>query len=250
MLPVRNPFPPSFFSKLVEVETHHWWFRSRNKLLLWALGRKVKNFSNFLEIGCGTGYVLDGVRKVFPRVSLVGAEYFKEGLAFAKKRVPTSCFRQLDATKFEEVDSYDVIGIFDVLEHIEEDEKVLSNLARALRHGGSLMITVPQHRWLWSQADQHACHLRRYSRAELVKKVSCAGLDVDYVTSFVCFLVPVMWLSRRSKCSGEYDPMSELEVQPWLNKSLEVIMYLEYILIKLGVRLPLGGSLLLIARKI
>lgn len=154
------PFPSNAFAQLSEAESGHWWFRSRNRVLLWSLATKVKSFSNFLEIGCGTGYVLEGISKTFPDVELSGAEYYEEGLVFARKRVPTATFQQLDATTMDDVDCYDVVGAFDVIEHIEQDEKVLCNLGRALKHGGTLMVTVPQHRWLWSSVDEHACHVR------------------------------------------------------------------------------------------
>jgi len=249
MTSVRSPFPSSSFVQLAEAESGHWWFRARNRILLWTMATKIKPFVSFLEVGCGTGYVLDGVRKAYPAADLFGAEYFEEGLVFARKRVPDASFRQLDATVMDEADRYDVIGVFDVIEHIEQDEKVLENLARAVKPGGSLMITVPQHRWLWSAADEHACHVRRYTRSELVEKVSRAGLRTDYVTSFVTFLVPLMWLARRSASKGNYDPMSEFRIPRWLNHGLETVMSIELALLKLGLRFPLGGSLLLVARK-
>lgn len=82
----------------------------------------------------------------------------------ARQRVPSASFRRLGATVMEDKKCFDVIGAFDVIEHIEEDEKVLANLARAIVPGGALLITVPQHRWLWSATDDYACHVRRYTR--------------------------------------------------------------------------------------
>lgn len=241
------PFPSTAFADLAEREAQHWWFRARNRLLLWALA-KAKPFNSFLEVGCGTGFVLEAVRNAYPGAKLHGAEYFEEGLAVARKRIPTAHFRRLDATVMDESAAYDVIGAFDVLEHIELDEKVLSNLGRALKPGGTLMLTVPQHQWLWSQADDYACHVRRYSRQELVDKVAAAGLRVGHVTSFVSLLVPLMWLSRRAK-SKQYDPLAEFQIPRWLNAVLEGVMGVELLLIKAGVRLPFGGSLLLVATR-
>lgn len=245
----RTPFPVSFFEQLSEVEQGHWWFRARNRVLLWVIAKKIKPFFSLMEVGCGTGYVLEGIREVYPSAELFGAEYYDEGLYFARKRVPNASFRQLDATVMDDSDCYDVIGAFDVIEHIEEDEKVLVNLARAIKPGGSLIITVPQHRWLWSQVDEHACHVRRYTRTELVKKVNKTSLSVEYVTSFVSFLVPLMWLSRLRRFKGGCDPMSEFRIPCWLNSSFEMIMHIELALLKLGLRLPFGGSLILVAKK-
>ncbi|APC15674.1 SAM-dependent methyltransferase [Pseudomonas frederiksbergensis] len=244
----RSPFPSSSYGQLAQAESGHWWFKVRNKLVLWALTKKVRPFNSLLEIGCGTGYVLEGISRVWPQIELHGSEYFEEGLEYARKRIPTAQLRQLDATQLDEVDRYDVVSAFDVIEHIEQDETVLRNLARAIRPGGSLVLTVPQHRWLWSQVDEYACHVRRYSRAELVEKVQRAGLQVSYVSSFVSLLIPLMWLSRK-RASKQHDPMNELNIPRWLNRSLETVMQIELLLIKTGVRFPIGGSLLMIATK-
>ena len=242
-------FPPSAFNQLAEMEAGHWWFRSRNRILLWVLKKYVCSFENFLEVGCGTGFVLSAVRNSYPTAELHGSEYFEEGLLHARRRVPTANFSKLDARKINDNKLFDCIGAFDVIEHINEDELVLSNLSRALKNGGTLLVTVPQHRWLWSVVDEHACHVRRYTRSELVSKVTQSGLTVEYVTSFVSLLVPFMWLSRLRSNNVNYDPMDEFRIPNWLNRLLEMIMTFELGLLKIGITLPIGGSLLLQARK-
>ncbi len=247
----RQPFQSRSFPLLAQAEAGHWWFRSRNRLLLWVLAKKVGSFRSFLEVGCGTGFVLKDIATAFPETECFGSEYYEEGLVFARARVPTATFRQIDATRMTESENYDVIGAFDVIEHINSDQLVLANLARAMKPNGALLLTVPQHRWLWSEVDQQACHVRRYTRDELMLKVSQAGLSINFVTSFVSLLVPLMWLARsRAKANNQdYDSMSEFRLPGWLNFGLETIMRLELLLIKLGIRLPVGGSLLLLARK-
>jgi len=251
--PEQAPFPVESFEKLAALEAGNWWFRARNKVLIWALKRHVGEVRSFLEIGCGTGFVLEGIHKAFPNAQLQGSEYFHEGLVHARKRIPSAHFKQLDATLMDEKDQYDVIGAFDVIEHIEEDQLVLNNLARALKPGGSIIVSVPQHRWLWSKVDEYACHQRRYVRAELLEKISSSGLRSIYVTSFVSLLVPLMWLSRvrsnKSRDGAAYNPESEFLIPGWLNACLTGVMQFELCLIRLGLRLPVGGSLLVIARK-
>lgn len=249
MSQAHDPYPTSSFAYLAEKEEQHWWFRARNRILLWVLATKVRPFKRLLEIGCGTGYVLRGIREAYPQVELHGSEYFEEGLSFARQRIPGANFRRIDAKEMEEIEAYDVIGAFDVLEHIDEDERVLKNLASAIKTDGSLVITVPQHPWLWSTLDDYAHHERRYTRQELVEKVSRAGLEVVYTTSFVSLLVPLMWLSRLRARREEYDVTSEFNIPVWLNKSLEAVMTVEIFLLKKGWRFPVGGSLLLVATK-
>src|SRR4029077_3610296 len=139
----------------------------------------------FLEVGCGTGFVLTGVRRQFPSVQVAGTDIFTEGLAFARQRLPCVELFQMDARRIPFEAEFDVIGAFDVLEHIEEDEQALGELFRCCRPGGGIVITVPQHRFLWSAADEYAYHKRRYSRRELISKVRMAGFEILRVTSFV-----------------------------------------------------------------
>lgn len=247
----KKPFPQDGFVDLAKIEDSSWWFCGRNKLLLWVVKNKVKPFANFLEIGCGTGFVLSAVRNEYPDIELYGSEYFDEGLMFARDRIPTAHFRQLDATQMNEVAVYDTIGSFDVLEHIEQDELVLDNIYRALKPDGSFVLTVPQHQWLWSNTDVKACHVRRYSRKEMLSKLKSSGFQIVYVTSFVSLLVPLMWLSRSRKQRQEETEGAIAELRPsiWLNTLLGGVMTIERRLIKLGINFPIGGSLLVVARK-
>ena len=227
----------------------NWWFRARNRVILWVLRTRVGEVQRYLEVGCGTGFVLQAVRGAFPRTELAASEYFAEGLVYARERVPDARFMQLDARTMQDADAWDVIGAFDVIEHIAEDELVLANLARALVPGGWLLVTVPQHRWLWSTVDEQACHQRRYRRRELLDKVRASGLQVSYCTSFVSLLVPLMWWSRRQRRVTAAPGRDEFDIPGWLNRALGVVMAVEFGLLRLGLRLPVGGSLLVLARK-
>jgi hypothetical protein len=104
---------------------------------------------------------------------------------------------------------------------------------------------------LWSSADDHACHERRYTADELKTKVRNAGFTTIRTTSFVSFLLPFMMVSRlgRRKTFEEYDPFGELKINGVLNWVFEQFLKLEAILIRTGISLPLGGSRLLIAYK-
>ncbi|MDE2346122.1 MAG: SAM-dependent methyltransferase, partial [Gammaproteobacteria bacterium] len=139
-----------------------------------------------------------------------------------------------------------------VIEHIEEDQRVLAEMHRAVRVGGGIILTVPQHKWLWSYADEYAHHRRRYQARELRIKVEQAGFCVLRMTSFVSLLLPLMYLSRlrnRKQRQG-YDDTAELRVNGALNAIMGWVMDLERLLIRLGVRFPAGGSLLLVAKKV
>lgn len=145
--------------------------------------------------------------------------------------------------------AYDCIGSFDVIEHIDDDELVLYNFHRALRSGGFLLLTVPQHPWLWSSADAYAHHVRRYTRSELRAKVMKAGFRILDCSSFVSLLLPLMVLQRLTSRHEPYDPDDEFKISPFLNQCLYFVMRFEVFLLRLGLRFPVGGSLLLLAQK-
>jgi ubiquinone/menaquinone biosynthesis C-methylase UbiE len=245
-------FKSSYFKDLAELEEANFWFKSRNQLILWALKKYCPNFHSFLEVGCGTGFVLSGVSSSFPSAELTGSEIFIEGLGFASKRLPSKKFIQMDARDIPFKNEFDVVGAFDVLEHIEEDESVLKQVYRALKVEGYMVLTVPQHKWLWSSTDEYACHVRRYTAAEIHTKLNAAGFNIVRSTSFVSTLLPAMMLSRLSQnkiSEGKFDSSSELNITPWLNSLFLTLLAGELKLISNGLNLPFGGTRLVVAKK-
>ena len=97
----------------------------------------------------------------------------------------------MDARRIPYEAEFDVIGAFDVIEHIYEDAAVLQQMHRAVRPGGGIIVTVPQHRFLWSKQDEFSCHFRRYTRGELMSKVSCARVHRDHSDLLCVFTVAV-----------------------------------------------------------
>ncbi len=243
-------FKAEYFETLAQLEANNFWFRGRNAFIVHALNAYFPNMSRYMEIGCGTGFVLSGVAQAFPAAKLCGSEIFCAGLEFAQRRVPAARFMQMDARNMPFTDEFDVIGAYDVLEHIPEDEQVLTEIRRALVPGGGLILTVPQHPWLWSEADAYACHVRRYTADELHKKVTRAGFEIVRSTSFVSLLLPVMLAARRkARGPAEFDPQKELRLPKWLDKIFETTLRVELAMIRARLSLPVGGSRVLVARK-
>jgi SAM-dependent methyltransferase len=247
----NDGFQPESFRRLAELEGENFWFRARNSLLSWALPHYFPNIRSFLEVGCGTGFVLSGIAGKLTNLRLAGSDVYTEALPVARSRNPGAELFQMDARRMPFEAAFDVVGAFDVIEHIEEDRAVLAEMYRVCRPGGGVLLTVPQHPWLWSAADEYGCHKRRYLRGELIEKVEEAGFRIRGVTSFVLLLLPLMFLARmRQRGSvADFDPNAELRIAPRLNQILERVLHVEQFAIRKGVSLPAGGSLLLAAAK-
>jgi SAM-dependent methyltransferase len=247
----EESFEASFFDVLESVEEGSFWFRSRNRLVVWALRRFFPDAGRFLEVGCGNGYVLKGISGEMPSVALTGGELFVEGLRIARARMPGVPLLQFDARLVPFDADFDVIGAFDVLEHIEEDDVVLGQLRQALRPGGGLILTVPQHPWLWSAVDEYAHHKRRYARADLVEKVTRAGFEILHTTSFIVALLPILMVSRlwQRRPNAIYDPAADLQLGGLADRTLELVTSAELALTRRGWDWPVGGSILLVGRR-
>ncbi len=246
----KDGFSADLFASLFQAEARHFWFRSRNRLLIWALRKHFPQARSLLEVGCGTGYVLAEIHAAFPHIRCAGSEVFLEGLAFAQSRVPAVALSQMSAQRIPFDSEFDIVGAFDVLEHIDEDERVLEQMFRCVTPGGGVVITVPQHQFLWSGADDQAFHRRRYTRRGLVRKLETAGFRGIWTTSFVSLLLPVMLLKRTVRMSRRpVDALAELHIGATLNATLERIMDIERFLLTHGAILPAGGTLLAIAYK-
>ncbi|MCX6056600.1 MAG: class I SAM-dependent methyltransferase [Chloroflexi bacterium] len=247
----NSGFKASYFENLSLIEERSFWFRSRNRLIIWALRNYFPQARSFFEIGCGTGYVMTGVHKAFPELQVTGSEIHLTGLPYARQRLPSASLHQMDARAIPFYEEFDVIGAFDVLEHIEEDSAVLKEMYAAVRPGGGILLTVPQHAWLWSEVDDYSFHKRRYAKDDFLEKIVSAGFRIRRVTSFVSFLLPLMMLARLrySLPFGKVDHNLEFKMGDGLNRFLESIMNLEMFMIFKNVNFGMGGSLFVVATK-
>ena len=249
-------YPSDGFDVSADVEARSFWCRTRNRVLRQVFERFTDRSQplDVLEIGCGIGGVIGSLRQI-SNLRLTGSEIYIQGLRYARAKMPEVEFIQLDATDIPFSDAFDVIGAFDVLEHIEGDELVMRQTHAALRPNGLLIVTVPQYQWMWSTLDELVHHKRRYSRRELTDKLQGAGFDVIYATSFVTTLFPCMLLSRlrdrgTSPSSNAKAEFSDRVTLPGaLNRLFDWISRIDEAVLKSGLTLPFGGSLLAVARR-
>jgi SAM-dependent methyltransferase len=250
------------FAALFAAEDRHFWFRARNRVL----GRIVRKLTTclppgyrVLEVGCGTGNVLRVLEDVCHAGEVIGSDLFDVGLRFARQRVFCRLVRA-DVHDLPFRAPFDLVGMFDVLEHLADDRRALRCLFGALAPGGRLVLTVPAYTALWSYADECAGHYRRYAPAELRRALAETGFRVEYLSPFMMPLAPLMWLGRRlaalrnrfafrAKASARELALRELQTGTVVNRCLDALLALEAPLLTRGWRLPVGTSLLAVAAR-
>jgi SAM-dependent methyltransferase len=247
----RGGYDPTHFARLAAIEERHAWFRVRRELLgrLAAdITRDLPDGFRVLEVGCGTGVILQELEKVCPRGQVIGMDLYEEGLRFARQRT-TSPLIVGDANDPPLGQEFILVGLFDVLEHLPDDEHVLRRMCDLLLPGGTLLLTVPADPTLWSYFDESARHVRRYELPELAAKLDGAGLEVTYITHFMRALRPLMRLYRHAAFTNRRDTKRDLTVLPLANKLLYRILKRDASAIAARRPLTSGTSLLAIARR-
>jgi SAM-dependent methyltransferase len=257
----HKTYDPEFFAKLADVEDRHFWFRTRNEVITTLLEQFTQGWGEgfrVLEVGCGTGNVLQALEKACPNGIVVGMDLFAEGLVFARKR--TSCsLVQGDVERPGFGLPFDVVGAFDVIEHLPDDLRILRSLRAMLRPGGVLLLTVPAYPALWSYFDEASHHCRRYEPQELRRKLIEVGLEVEFLSPFMASIYPLMWfvrkigsLRRRGVKSEQTDltlTLRELKIVPGVNGLLNFVLRQEAKLLRARKGLPFGSSLIAAARR-
>lgn len=243
-------FDPGTFDELAEMEAGHFWFIARNQLIVGLANKFFPEARRFLEIGCGNGFVLRAMAESRNWERLAGSELHPTGLAHARRRLPSAVeFVQMDARDIPAAGVFDLTGAFDVVEHIAEDEAVLRGLRAATVTGGGTIITVPQHPWLWSRADEIAHHERRYRRGELEAKLRRNGFEVVFSSSFTALLLPLMAASRLRGGKSDEDAY-EFKLNPVLNRLFLETLRAEVRMTLAGVPWPAGGSRVVVGRAV
>ena len=184
------------YDRMAEHDATHWWYRARREVLAAVIAREVRppTGARILEIGCGTGHNLAMLGR-FGAVEAIELDLAARDIAASRLGGSVSDARLPELAGIEER-AYDLVALLDVLEHVEDDVAALRSIARRLRPGGRVLLTVPQFAWMWSGHDVANHHHRRYSKRTLRAAIDGAGLRIDLLQSFNSLLFPLAAASR------------------------------------------------------
>jgi SAM-dependent methyltransferase len=232
-----------------EVGEAHWWFQARRRILQDVVTRLgLKPNPTIYDLGCGTGHNLIMLQDLG---NATGIDMSPDALAYARQ---LGCRSTLQGDLYDlpvADDAADVVVASDILEHLDDDARGASEIRRVLKGQGEgvAVVTVPAFQWLWGTQDDVSHHKRRYTKGELKALLEGAGLTVERITYFNCFLFPPIWLGRWAiKASKKQIESENTLTSPKLDGLLGGIFASERFWLRFA-GFPIGVSVLAIARK-
>lgn len=249
-------YPKGGNEQCFQIEKDNFWFKHRNNCITVT----VKYYSPgdvFFDIGGGNGFVAKSLQD--NNIDTVLVEPGIDGALNAKKRGLTNIIcSTLEDVKFKP-NMIMSIGLFDVIEHIEDDRQFLKTINSYLANMGLVYITVPAFSFLWSVADNNAGHYRRYTLKRIEKRLKNTGFHIEYSTYIFSILpFPIFFFRTIPSYIGLHKKLTKLSKQKKLHtKSGGIVGYTvnkiwkkEIDLIKKKKKIPFGGSCFIVARKI
>ena len=239
---------PEYADRYRALHDHHWWWRSRESLVLGWVDRLHRRSPRrrILDVGCGDGLLFDrlarfgAVEGLEPDASLVRDPRWRPAIRHESM-----------GPEFRAARPYDLVLMLDVLEHIADDLGALAAARRALAPGGHLLMTVPALPWLWSRHDEANEHHRRYLPRGLGRLLARAGFAVESIRyAFAWTVGPLLARRLLAPARGDAPGAGDYAVAippPALNRALTLLSRGEHAAGRL-VPWPIGGSLLAVAR--
>src|SRR5262245_25916446 len=251
----KEAMRPLNYEVMFDVEDHHWWFVGRRAIVFSqiedALGARdsadAPSELRVLDIGCGTGATMDHLKRYgLPH----GIDLSELPLRFSRRRGHQRTLRASATELPFDSESFDLVTALDVIEHLDDDTKGLSEIRRVLKPGAPAVIFVPAFQSLWGPNDVQSGHRRRYRLDQFRAVIEKAGLGVERISyANIAMFIPI-WLGRKILTLLGRDEQSENRINhPIVNNLLAKIFSSEAGWLRKRT-LPFGVSIVCVARKI
>lgn len=226
-----------------------WYFRAVWRRVLRPLrGELAGREARILDAGCGTGGLLNELRRAEVMWEPEGLDYSPVACALARERTGLPV-RQGSMTALPHPDgAFDAVVSVDALTHVQDRAAALAEMVRVLRPGGLVILNVPAYRWLWSYHDEAVQTTHRYTRPELRTEMAAAGLTVEHASYANMLALPLVWIRR--KLLRPRNPTSDVRVYPWpVERIFAGMAAAEFAWTGTGRSLPAGSSVFTVGRK-
>lgn len=236
------------YEQMAQLDQRHWWFTARRRILAELIERVVQppKGARILELGAGTGHNLSMLSR-FGEVEASELDPIARKLASERLGSEVKEAALPDLSMFP-ADSYDLIALLDVLEHVPDDKGSLEAIMTRLKPGGALLLTVPANPWMWTAHDVAHHHHRRYRKGEIERLARNAGYEIALLSPFNSLLFPPIAAVRLvGKLTGK-DDSDDAMPGALVNKTLDTVFGLERSLIG-RVPMPFGVSLVAVLRR-
>jgi ubiquinone/menaquinone biosynthesis C-methylase UbiE len=237
------------FKELAQVEDSMWYFHALNRRMLLPLAELANKNASILDAGCGTGGLIKALQGVGAPWTIKGLDYSPVACSYARERTSVPIEEgSIEALPFGE-DQFDAVLTADVICQIDDASVALAEFRRVLKSGGILAINVAAYNWMRSYHDELMDTRYRFRRSELVNLLRRAGFEVT-LNSYANMLIFPLIFARR-KIFVPRHPSSDVKTYPPLVDAFCGSMAaLEYLLLRIGISLPVGNSVFIVARKV
>jgi SAM-dependent methyltransferase len=250
--PKEHALEPEEYERLRRVEDRMWWFAAIHANLAMLFRRmmpETPGSRRLLDAGCGTGGFLTRLVRDLPGIETIGVDADKTACQWAaEKSLRPICTGSVNALPFADVAFAAIVSV-DVLCHRGVDEtRALAQFHRCLAAGGILILNLPAYRWLMSRHDSAVYNARRYTRPEVIRLLRAAGFRPIFASYWNMILFPLMVATRKLLPAGSG---SDVRLQSgFVETACRAATTFERGLMRVGIRLPFGGSVLAVAAKL
>jgi ubiquinone/menaquinone biosynthesis C-methylase UbiE len=164
-----------------------------------------------LDVGCSSGFLVEDLSRALPESNVIGADYLPELVLKGAQRCPNNPFLQFDLRDCPLPDScLDGITALNVLEHIDDDDKALSEIHRVLKRGGLAHVEVPADPSSFDLYDEVLLHYRRYRLPDIAAKAKTVGFAIRKATHLGFFVYPIFkYAKKRNQHRGVHLSLEE-----------------------------------------